>query len=147
MKTRALLLIAIMIGGAYALMQSANDYDEKNFIALLDATQQPFISMIFTQPSTLGADEEVWNVDDTAEIDNLLTFLQDYHVRKLKPEEISVNDDIEHFSIHLQDADNNSITILVNENLIIQNASLYYEIVDGPLDVDWLVQFFIHNRI
>jgi len=50
-------------------------------------------------------------------------------------------------SLQLQDDKGNTLSIIVNENLIIQNSLLYYEIVDGPLDVEWMVHFFIGNQL
>lgn len=147
MKLRAFLLIAILIGGSYTMMRSFNDYNEKPFTDLLSTMNPSFDSLLFTKPATSGNASETWHVDDHSEISNLLDFLQDYHVRKLKPEEINIDDETEQFSIQLQDEDGNSLSIIVNENLIIQNSVLYYEIVDGPLDVKWLVHFFISNQI
>lgn len=147
MKMRAFLLIAILIGGVYTMMQSFSDYNEKQFKDLLSTTNQTFTTILFTKQSISGSTIETWHVEDHQEIDSLLDFLQEYHVRKLKPEEINTNDDTEQFSIQLQDEKGNSLSIIVNENLIIQNSSLYYEIVDGPLDAEWLVHFFISNQI
>lgn len=146
MKLRALLLIAIMIGGTYAMIQSFHDYDEKEFAILLDSMKTPFIKLNFTQPPTFGSIPETWNVNDETVIESLLDFLKEYHVRKLKPGEINKADEINQFSINLSDEKGNKISIFANENLIIQNSSLYYEIVDGPLDVEWIVQFFISNQ-
>ncbi|MEK5037794.1 hypothetical protein [Sporosarcina sp. FSL K6-3457] len=147
MKMRAFLLIAILIGGSYTMIQSFNDYNEKQFTDLLNTMNPSFTTALFTKPSTSGNTSETWHVDEHSEIDSLLNFLQGYHVRKLKPEEINTNDETEEFSIQLQDKDGNTLSILVNENLIIQNSLLYYEIVDGPLDTEWLVHFFISNQI
>ena len=147
MKMRAFLLIAILIGGTYVMIQSFNDYNEKEFTDLLSTMNSPFTTLLFTKPATSGNATESWHIDDSTEIDSLLDFLQDYHVRKLKPEEINTTDETEQFSIQLQDNNGDSLRIIVNENLIIQNSLLYYEIVDGPLDVYWLVQFFISNQI
>ena len=88
-----------------------------------------------------------WNVSNETEIESLLEFLQDYHVRQLRPTEIGQVDVFEQFSISLKDENDNSISIIVNSNLVIQNGSHYYEIVDGPLDVDWLVTFFVNNQM
>ena len=77
---------------------------------------------------------------------NYSQFLQSYHVKKLKAEEIDPHDSIDEFTIILKDSEGNSITISIAENLIIQNSQLYYEIVDGPLDVDWIVGFFVSNK-
>ena len=143
MKIRGLILIAIMIGGTYTMFQSFHDYDDKEFIVLVDSIKNPFTSLVLTKASPLGNNIEYTN--DEAKIESLLNFLQDYQIRKLKPEEIKMEDNIEEFSIMLQDEDGNEITIIINENLIIQNSLLYYKVVDGPLDVDWLAQLFINK--
>jgi hypothetical protein len=146
MKIRAVLLIALMIGGAYAMIQSYQEYEEKEFIEILAPKDAHFSSLIFTKPAMAGSESKSWIVDEPSEIESLLYFLQNYHVRKLVPEEIDPFDDIEQFSISLQDENGNTLSIIVTEDLIIQNSLLYYEIVDGPLNVDWLVQFFISNQ-
>ncbi len=146
MKFRAILLIAIFIGGMYVMIQSMDDYKEKEFNELLNSRNDPFVSLLFSKPSTIGASADTWVVDEDKEIENLLLFLQNYHVRKMKPEEVSIGDHAEQFSISLHDNEGNTITIIVNENVIIENSLSYYKIVDGPLDVEWLVQFFVQNQ-
>lgn len=106
----------------------------------------PFNSLIFTKPSVNGQGTDSWVVDEQEEIDTLLKFLQNYHVRKLKPEEINVYDDVNHFSISLLDDNGSELSIMLSEDLIIQDSILYYEVVDGPLDIDWLLAFFISNQ-
>ncbi|MFS0574766.1 hypothetical protein AB1K83_03980 [Sporosarcina sp. 179-K 3D1 HS] len=147
MKTRAVLLIALMISGAYMMIQSYQDESERGSTQFLSQWHKPFNSLTFSKPAISGFSSDTWVVDDPEEIEALLLFLEHYHVRKLKPEEIDITDDIDHFSIRLQDEEDNSILIIINENLIIQNSSLYYEIVDGPLDKDWLVQFILNNHL
>lgn len=147
MKMRALLLIILMIAGTYGMIQAIQDYKEKEFVELLSAMEAPFNSLIFTRPSQTGSGAETWTVDEANEIENFLGFLQNYHVRKLKPDEINPLDDVDHFSISLQDENGSTISIMISEDLIIQNSLLYYKIVDGPLDVNWLVQFFIQNKL
>ncbi|QTD41331.1 hypothetical protein [Sporosarcina sp. Te-1] len=146
MKTRAVLLLALVIGGAYAMFDSISAYNEKRFEELLESMDAEFHSLVFSTPPILGSSAETWVIDDEYEVDQLLHFLQDYRVKKLKPEEITLQDDIDEFNIVLKDANGNTITIVVNENLIIQNSMLYYKIVDGPLDGDWIVRFIASNR-
>lgn len=146
MKMRAVLLIALLIGGTYAMLEAINDYNEKSFNELFESINAEFDSLTFNKPPMHGNPFETWVVDDQVKVDELLQFLQNYHVKKLKPEEINPDDDIDELSIVLRDAKENSITIIVAENLIIQNSLLYYEIVDGPLDVDWIVRFFVSNK-
>ena len=147
MKMRAFLLLILMIGGTYAMIQSFHDYKEKALTELLSASDTPFTSLIFSKPSPDDDTPLTWNVSNETEIESLLEFLQDYHVRQLRPTEIGQVDVFEQFSISLKDENDNSISIIVNSNLVIQNGSHYYEIVDGPLDVDWLVTFFVNNQM
>ena len=146
MKIRALLLIAIMFIGTYSMIQLFLGYDKKEVVELLDATKSPYSVMTFSEPSLSGAAPKVWHVDDESEIESLLEFLQDYHVRKLKPEKINRIDDINQFVINLTDKNGDNFSIVVTEDLIIKNSSLYYEVVDGPLDMDWIVKFFISSK-
>ncbi|MBE1554292.1 hypothetical protein [Sporosarcina limicola] len=147
MKIRALFIIALLIGGTYEIVQSINDFSQREFNELLNFTNGSFNSLIFTKPPTPASKAKTWMVDDENEIDEFLHFLQNYHVQKLKPEEIDVYDDIQQFGISLEDENGDRITVFINEDLIIQNNMLYYKIVDGPLDVDWLVHFFLNNQL
>lgn len=143
LKIRAFLLIALMIGGAYMMLE-AYQQEEKPFTEILYAMNAPFNSLTFTKPT--GDGTESWVVDEQAEIEALLNFLQNYHVRKLKPEEINVYDDVNQFSIRLEDENGRELSIMLSEDLIIQDSLLYYEVVDGPLDAEWLLSFFISNQ-
>ncbi len=143
LKIRAFLLIALMIGGAYMMIQTYN-HEEKPFNEIIHAMNAPFNSLTFTKPTENGL--ESWVVDEHSEIEALLNFLENYHVRKLQPEEINVFDDVNHFSIRLQDDNGRELSILLSEDLIIQDSLLYYEVVDGPLDLEWLLSFFISNQ-
>ncbi len=147
MKIRGLLLIAILIGGSYTTYQTFKDFQEKNFDELLSSHNIFFNSVTFAKPTIFNTIHESWKIDDEKEIEELLQFLQNYHVQRLKPEEINLNDEILHFDIQLEDGAGNTITVIIDEDLIIQNDELYYRIVDGPLDVEWLVHFFLHNKL
>lgn len=146
MKMRAFLLIALIIGGMYAMIETFNDFKEKSFTEFIETVNAEFDSLTFTKPAMHGSPAETWSIDDGDKVDELLQFLQNYHVKKLKPEEINPDDNIDEFTINLKDADGKSVTIIISENLIIQNSLLYYEIVDGPLDVDWIVRFFVSTK-
>lgn len=128
------------------MIETINDFKEKSFTEFIETVETEFDSITFTKPTMYGSPAETWSIDDEYKVDELLQFLQNYHVKKLKPEEINTDDNIDEFSIILKDADGNSITIIIAENLIVQNSLLYYEIVDGPLDVDWIVRFFVSNK-
>jgi len=142
---RALLLIAILIGGTYMMLQSIDDDKEKYFFELLDP-QTTFDTLIFNKPPIFGTDPRTWIIEDEEQIQSLLHFLEQYHFRQLSPKEIVLDDEIERFSIILQSEKGHSINIIVTEDIIILNSELHYEIVDGPMNVDWLVNFFVSNQ-
>lgn len=146
MKMRAVLLLALIIGGLYVMLETINDFNEKSFKDFFETVDANFDSLTFTKPTMHGSPAESWRIDDELKVDEFLQFLQKYNVKKLKPEEIDPNDNIDEFSISLTDPSGNSMTVIVAENLIIQNEQLYYKIVDGPLDVDWIVRFFVSNK-
>ncbi|WP_432357932.1 hypothetical protein [Sporosarcina sp. UB5] len=146
MKLRAILLLSLMIGGMYVMIETINEFNEKSFSEFLETIDANFNSLTFNTPPMHGNPAATWNVNDNQQVEELLQFLQNYHVKKLKPEEINPDDNIDELTISLKDQDGNSMTIIVAENLIIQNEQLYYEIVDGPLDVDWIVRFFVSNK-
>lgn len=146
MKIRAFLLLALVIGGAYMMIQTYQNKDAKAFTEILNEENTSFHSLTFTKPLQNGTSVESWVVEEPKEIELLLSFLQNYHVRKLQPEEIRIDDPVHHFSIRLHDEKGNELNIMVNEDLIIQDETRYYEVVDGPLDVNWLLSFFINNQ-
>ncbi|CAM3145804.1 hypothetical protein FITA111629_06375 [Filibacter tadaridae] len=147
MRIRGLFLIAILIGGTFQLSYSVNNTTEKEFATLFDPMNSVISSLTFTIPSALASNSKTWIVDDEEEINAFLHFLKSHKIQQLKPDEIDVNDTISQFSISLEDEQGNEFTVIVEEELIIENNMLYYKIVDGPLDVDWLVHFFIQNQL
>lgn len=146
MKFRALLLLALVIGGAYVMFQTKQSDNPKALGDILDASETPFNLLTFNKPMENGSSVESWMIDEPAEIKLLLSFLQNYHVRKLSQEDINLYDRTNEFSIQLHDDYGRELSIMVNENLIIQDNMLYYEVVDGPLDVNWLLTFFLQNQ-
>ena len=147
MKFRAIILIAILLGGTYAFIQNKNDYKELVFAELLNSMDEHFISLTFHKPSNFGLPPDIWATDDEAAVENLTSFLKNYHVRKLKPEEIPHLSKPEQLSLILETKQGNGVTIMVEENFIIMNSSLYYEIIDGPLEADWIINFFVSNQL
>ncbi|MDW0117102.1 hypothetical protein QTL97_09155 [Sporosarcina thermotolerans] len=146
MKMRAVLLIALLIGGIYAMLETINDYNEKSFDELFESMNAEFDSLTFNKPPMNGSPAETWKIIDEVEVDELLKFLQQYSVKKIKSEDVDLYGSMDELSISLQDSQGNSLTIMVAENLIIQNSAFYYEIIDGPLDMNWIVRFIVSNK-
>ncbi|WP_438311736.1 hypothetical protein [Sporosarcina sp. FA9] len=146
MKFRAILLIAILLGGTYAVIQSQNEYDERLFTELTNYMNDPFISLTLNKPSNFGTPPDEWVIDDEVALESLVFFLEPYHVRKLKPDEIPSSPKTDGLSLVLETEYGNEFTIDVNSNYIILNSTSYYEIVNGPLESDWIIKFFVNNK-
>lgn len=146
MKGRAIILLALIIGGFTVMLKSLNELEEYHFSALLEDAHLDYNVMTFTKPPLHGLQAETWVVNREQEIDELLVFLQHYRIRKVPPSELQLENQNQQFSIRLSDANGNEVMILIDENLIIQNSLLHYEIINGPLDVDWLVEFFVSSK-
>lgn len=146
MKMRAFLLISILVGGTYAMIQSYSQYNDKNFRDFVGSLNTEFTSLVFHQPSEIGSTPHTWMVKDERQIDDLINFLNSYRIRKIQPKDVIFDVVEPRYSISLKDNHRNVLTIFLSENIIIQSDSNYYEIVDGPIDVEWLQQFFINSQ-
>ncbi|MHA6259718.1 hypothetical protein ACXYMX_07340 [Sporosarcina sp. CAU 1771] len=146
MKLRAVLLIAILVGGLYAIIQSHNEFKEKQFSELIDSKSTNFTSLSFTKPDKLGMAPEVWITEDNKVVENLLVFLENYSIQKLKTDEPTTHFSDNQFSILIESENGDEISILLEDNLIVLNSLSYYEIVNGPLNQNWMINFFISNQ-
>jgi len=146
MKFRAILLIAILLGGTYAIIQSQNEYEERLFTELINYMNDPLISLTLNKPSNFGTPPDEWVIDDEGALESLVVFLEPYHVQKLKPDVISDLQKTDGLSLVLETEYGNEFTIVVDSNYIILNSTSYYEIVNGPLESDWIIKFFVNNK-
>lgn len=146
MKFRAILLVAILLGGTYAIIQSKNEYDARLFTELTNYMNDPFISLTLNKPSNFGTPPYEWVIDDETTLEGLVLFLEPYHVRKLKPDEISALQKTDGLRLVLETEYGNEFTIVVDSNYILLNSTSYYEIVNGPLESDWIIKFFVNNK-
>ena len=149
MKIRGLILSLLVAGGFYVMMQTINE-STMHPIEWIQKQQiddaSPYSSIVFKYP---GLDDQrmvTWKVDEVGEVDRLLQFLQAYEYERVPPETLQLFDDQTLFSIDLQDQTGNRMTILIEEGILIHNERLYYEVVDGPFQVDWLIDFILSNK-
>lgn len=147
MKIRAIILVLLVSSGAFMMIQSMTNEAEQPFSSVFSVQPAMYQALIFHKPSLSGRHAKTWIVDETSEVEAFLQFLDHYHIRKLQPEHINLEDEIDLFSIQLIHPKGTNVKIFISEQLIIQNANLYYEVVNEPVDIDWLVQFFIDNRL
>ncbi|MDV6377474.1 hypothetical protein ORD22_04270 [Sporosarcina sp. GW1-11] len=147
MKIRGVLLALLVASGFYVMIQTLNESSSNPFDWLYaEHTDTPFSTITFRQPSLHEQSATTWEVDQVEEVDRLLQFLQAYDYERVDPNTLELFDDQPLFTIDLRDDSGNRMTILIEEGILIQNDRLYYEVVNGPLQVDWLMEFILSNK-
>lgn len=142
MKVRAVLLILLLSGGFYMMLQQADNLQND----LLQSDAPPYTSIIFRQPDVNSGTPVTWVVNETAEINRLLVFLQGYQYERVDADSLELFDDETFFSIDLLDAAGSRTTILVEEGILIRNDQFYYKAVNGPFEINWLLAFIFSNK-
>ncbi|WP_040759300.1 hypothetical protein [Sporosarcina newyorkensis] len=147
MKIRAVLLTLLVAAGFYMMVQTINEtpFQPTEWL-YADQDGSPYSSIIFRQPGLHEQPSVTWKVDKVEEVNRLLHFLQAYEFERVDPDTLQLFDDQPLFTIDLHDDSGNRMTILIEEGILIQNDQLYYEVVNGPLQVDWLMEFIISNK-
>ncbi|MDW0110286.1 hypothetical protein [Sporosarcina aquimarina] len=143
MKMRGFLLLLLLIGGAYAMLQSINEYTSKGFHEVLHVPENQIEQLIFTKPSATSTDPPAWMTTDREQIAMLLEFLNDYELKKRDSQEYLDDLNFNQFTISLEDSEHNLITIMIEDNFVVTHTGEQYTVLDGPLDVDWMVNFIL----
>lgn len=141
MRIRAMILIMMLIGGAYMMIQST-DPSPKNvssFATMLDGMNSSIHTVTFIKPNTSNHGIHRQTINQSTQIQDFLIFLENYRLQAI---ESIPNTGHEQFTILLEDEQQNIISILLEENLVTVNDKTSYKIVNGPLDIEWLATFF-----
>lgn len=147
MKLRGALLAFLVAAGFYVMMQTVDETDFPAIDLLQDdQSGSPYSYITFRQPSLNEKPAVTWKVDHAAEVDRLLSFLQAYDYERIDPDTLELFDDEPFFTIDLHDESGNRVTVLIEEGILIHNDQLYYEVVNGPFQVDWLMEFILSNK-
>ena len=149
MKIRGVILALLVAGGFYVMIQTIDEASSHPFESLQEQQLNglsSYSSITFRQPGIQEQQAVTWKVDQIEEVDRLLQFLQAYDYERVDPDTLQLFDDQPLFTIDLHDETGNRMTILIEEGVLIDNDQLYYEVVNGPLQVDWLMEFIISNK-
>ncbi len=145
MKIRSFLLVIILIGGAYAMIQSNDEFSSKKFHEVMQMPEEHVVQLIFTKPSSTGMTPPAWKSSDKYQIANLLEFLSSYELQRKGDQEVLDELDFNQFTISLEDKEENLVTIMVEDNLIVTETGEQYTVLDGPFDADWMVEFILSS--
>ncbi|REB06483.1 hypothetical protein DVB69_12310 [Sporosarcina sp. BI001-red] len=146
MKLRAFLLVLLLAGGAYAMIQTMNEFSSKKFSEVLQMSENHVAQLIFTKPSSTGITPPAWVSSDKEQIANLLEFLSGYELQKKDSQQVLDELNFNQFTISLEDHDENLVTILVEDSLIVTHTGEQYTLLDGPFDTDWMINFILSNH-
>ncbi|PIC66700.1 hypothetical protein CSV71_07760 [Sporosarcina sp. P21c] len=149
MKIRGVILALLVAGGFYVMIQTIDEAASHPFERLQEQQLNglsPYSFITFRQPGLQNEQAVTWKVDQVEEVDRLLQFLQAYDYERVDPDTLELFDDQPLFTIDLHDESGNRMTVLVEEGVLIHNDRLYYEVVNGPLQVDWLMEFILSNK-
>ena len=146
MKLRAFLLVLLLAGGAYAMIQTMNEFSSKKFSEVLQMNEHHVAQLIFTKPSTTGMTPPAWVSSDKERITNLLEFLSGYELQKKDSQQVLEELNFNQFTISLEDHDENLVTIMVEDSLIVTQTGEQYTLLDGPFDTDWMINFILTSH-
>ncbi|PIC58664.1 hypothetical protein CSV80_03840 [Sporosarcina sp. P12(2017)] len=149
MKIRGVILALLVAGGFYVMIQTIDEAASHPFERLQEQQLNglsPYSFITIRQPGLHEQQAVTWKVDQVEEVDRLLQFLQAYDYERVDPDTLQLFDDQPLFTIDLHDETGNRMTILIEEGVLIHNDRLYYEVVNGPLQVDWLMEFILSNK-
>jgi hypothetical protein len=121
-----------------ALLFSRNlylDHREKGLDKLFSYQASNFVEMNFNH--------EGWRTEETVPVEELLEFLSQYRVKKMKDSEWDPNLSKERgfqFLISPKEGKGAGAIILPNR-LMLFNKPGYYKVLNGPIDMEWIDAF------
>jgi hypothetical protein len=131
--------IVMLILGIYGFTKWA-DYREKNLVDLLDFNK---IEKIHYKQLPLMDDMAAYNrqLTDDAAIQELISFLSQYKVKKLGDRDFISAYTEEQFQFQLEYKDDRVTLPSLIERDVLLNDMHQYKIINGPVDYEWLEEF------
>ena len=144
-KITSLFVLLIVLVGALLVWKTTNDYKEKKLSDIINYDATKFEGFAFEYR---GDDNDVWNNDGHKTFEELLNFLSKYKVKKVKNTDVKVKNKEDGFDIFVSvkgksDADMYTFW----ENYVSSGFdSDHYELVNGPIDMEWIKAFNEKNQ-
>lgn len=128
------------------MIQSNNEFSAKKFSEVLQMNEDHVAQLIFTKPSSTDRTQPTWVSSDKEQIASLLGFLSGYELQKEDTQKLLEELNFNQFTISLEDHDENLVTIMVEDSVIITETGEQYTVLDGPFDADWMVNFILSSH-
>lgn len=144
MKNKKLwyLIIGILAISLFYSLKLFNDYRERNLVDLISYKPAEFYSFGFIKNEVPEYKAYSWFTKDMEPADELMNFLSQYRAKKISEEEFNQSMfGVEKFEFTITHSKANPAIVFAYENVVHIVAGNYYEIVNGPIDMEWINSF------
>ncbi|SOC43877.1 hypothetical protein [Ureibacillus acetophenoni] len=144
MKNKKLwyLIAGIVVILIICSLKIVNDYRERNLVDLITYKPAEFYSLGFIKNEVPEYKAYSWFTKDKEPADELMDFLSQYRVKKISEEEFNQGMfSVEKFEFTITHSKANPAIIFAYENVVHIVAGNYYEIENGPIDMEWITSF------
>ncbi|MGM7700635.1 hypothetical protein ACSVDE_02855 [Pseudalkalibacillus sp. Hm43] len=138
-KKRFVLIVVVSILTALSI-RVYNDYRERDLVDLIPYQPKDFLWIHFTEDrSKVGDGFFEWESRDQESADELMDFLSQYRVKRI--DEDTYNQFLaleENFETTIYHRQANPAIVHSMENYVHILNGKYYEVVNGPIDIEWI---------
>lgn len=140
-KKSIYIIIAVII---FFSLKTFNDYRERNLDDLISYKHGDFYSLGFTKDREMVPDNRAdeWLTEEKQPVDELMEFLSQYRVKKVSEETFKekINSE-ESFEFTITHSKANPSIVWVFENRVHILVGNYYEVKNGPIDMEWIKKY------
>ncbi|SES90819.1 hypothetical protein SAMN05216389_103137 [Oceanobacillus limi] len=140
MNRRILIATLIMIPIMFVSLKLYNEYKEKGLVEAMDYDEDSFEMFIFYPGQNIE-----WRTTNQDHVDELMDFLSQYDVKRMKQRDWDSDVSNERgVSFDIVNSDRPIMAYIMEERLRINTE--YYSLVNGSIDIDWIINFIEENQ-
>lgn len=148
-KKLKILGIGIIILAIFFSLKIINDYRERDLISLINYKPSDFLSLGVTLDIN-GVQEGKgfeWFTKDKEPADELMEFLSQYSVKKINEDKFNeIRESRERIEFDIYHSKANPSIFGLYENNVHILVGNYYEITNGPIDMEWIRKYHEKNN-
>ena len=151
MKNRKLryLIIGVVVIALYLSLKVITDHRERNLVDLINYKPTDFHSLGFIKDIRQVPENKFyeWFTTDNEPTDELMEFLSQYRVKKINEEKFNESlNEVEKFDFTITHLNANPAIVFLYEESAHIAVGNYYEIVNGPTDMEWVRNYHEKHR-
>lgn len=129
-----------MIPIMFVSLKLYNEYKEKGLVEAMDYDEDSFEMFIFYPGQNIE-----WRTTNQDHVDELMDFLSQYDVKRMKQRDWDSDVSNERgVSFDIVNSDRPIMAYIMEERLRINTE--YYSLVNGSIDIDWIINFIEENQ-